>query len=110
MSNEKKIAVIGLGLPQNYRPPGKDVFPSLVDWEPWTAVTLTVRERCMLKFIEDITNKPEWWVKVQDPEISARWAREVLEMPWTEFHQYGNFSESMADAVSLDLDVEGRQI
>ncbi|RSL72229.1 hypothetical protein CEP54_000864 [Fusarium duplospermum] len=103
MSNDKKIAVIGLGLPQNYRPPGKDVFPSLVDYEPWTAVTLTIRERCMLKFIEDITNKPEWWVKVQDPEISARWAREVLEMPWTEFHQYGNFSESMADACILEL-------
>lgn len=104
MSSEK-IAAIGIGLPHNYRPIG--MFPRLVGEDTWCAVTLTIRERCMLKFIEDITNKPEWWVKVQDPEISARWAKEVLEMPWTEFHEHASFSEAMADAVSAGLDIEG---
>ncbi|KAL6355560.1 hypothetical protein LRP88_11158 [Fusarium phalaenopsidis] len=29
----------------------------------WYAPTLTNREVCMLKFVEDITNEPEWWLK-----------------------------------------------
>ncbi|KAI8667366.1 hypothetical protein LRP88_00882 [Fusarium phalaenopsidis] len=103
MSSDEKIAVIGLGLLHNYTPLDKEVFPGLVGDHTWCAVTLTIRERCMLKFIEDITNKPEWWIKVQDPEISARWAKEVLEMPWTEFHEHASFSEAMADACILEL-------
>lgn len=104
MSSDEKIAVIGLGLPQNYKPVGR--FPGLLSDYGFSAITLTIREKCMLKFIEDITNKPEWWIKVQDPEISARWAKEVLEMPWAEFHEHASFSEAMADAVSAGLDIE----
>ncbi|KAJ4310830.1 hypothetical protein N0V84_010766 [Fusarium piperis] len=103
MSSDEKIAVIGLGLPHNYTPLDRDVFPGLVGDHGWDAVTLTIRERCMLKFIEDITNKPEWWVKVHDPEIAARWAKEALEMPWTEFLQHATFSEKMAEACILEL-------
>ncbi|KAL2682589.1 hypothetical protein Neosp_007041 [[Neocosmospora] mangrovei] len=101
MSSNEKIAVVGLGLPQSYKPVGR--FPGLLSDYGFNAVTLTIREKCMLKFIEDITNKPEWWIKVQDPEISARWAKEVLEMPWAEFHEHASFSEAMADACILEL-------
>ncbi|KAM0428277.1 hypothetical protein ACHAPT_007178 [Fusarium lateritium] len=103
MSNDEKIAVIGLGLPHDYLPREGEVFPGIVGGHVWSAATLTIRERCMLKFIEDITNKPEWWVKVQNPEIAAKWAKEAVGMPWTEFHEHATFSESMADACILEL-------
>lgn len=66
----------------------------------WGARTLTNREVCMLKFIEDITNKPEWWLKVRNPEIVAKWKEEVLRMPWSEYQRNADFNDKMADSVS----------
>ena len=66
----------------------------------WYAPTLTNREVCMLKFVEDITNEPEWWLKVREPETVLQWKRQVLELPWAEYRPHADFTETMADAVS----------
>ncbi|KAH7144578.1 hypothetical protein B0J13DRAFT_585273 [Dactylonectria estremocensis] len=57
----------------------------------------------MIRLVEDITNKPEWWRKINDPEIAAKWAKEALEMPWSEYVKYGHFEKSMADACIEEL-------
>lgn len=66
----------------------------------WSADTLKVRETCMIKFVEDITNKIEWWIKVRNPEIAQRWKHEALTVPWREYLQHADFTEEMADFVS----------
>ncbi|KAG5789209.1 hypothetical protein H9Q69_011738 [Fusarium xylarioides] len=69
----------------------------------WRATTLTIREVCMLKVIEDLTNKPEWWIKVNDDEIAAKWKKEAMEMPWGEYRVFGDFTQAMADACIKEL-------
>ncbi|KAH6880363.1 hypothetical protein B0T10DRAFT_519294 [Thelonectria olida] len=69
----------------------------------WDAPTLTNCEVFMLKFIEEITNRPEWWRKVREPDIVLKWKQEVLEMPWTGYQRYAVFSETMADACFKEL-------
>lgn len=54
----------------------------------------------MLKFVEDITNEQEWWLKIRDPETVLQWKRQVLELPWAQYRLHGDFTETMADAVS----------
>lgn len=51
--------------------------------------------------IEEITNKSDWWVKVHDAEIAARWKAEALEMNWAAFLKYADFTPAMADAVRV---------
>ncbi|KAK1623409.1 hypothetical protein BDP81DRAFT_475680 [Colletotrichum phormii] len=53
---------------------------------------------CMLKFMEDITNKPEWWRKVRDPVVSAKWKEEVLALDWAAYRSHGDFTKNMAEA------------
>lgn len=65
--------------------------------EDWKAATLLIREVCMLKLMEDITNKPNWWEKVHDPEIAARWKAEALAMDWPAYLEHADFTENMAD-------------
>ncbi|KAJ3459308.1 hypothetical protein MRS44_015381 [Fusarium solani] len=69
----------------------------------WYAPTLTNREVCMLKFVEDITNEPEWWLKVREPETVLQWKRQVLELPWAEYRPHADFTETMADACLVEL-------
>lgn len=86
--------------------PKKDErFPVIIGDEEldFKAVTLTIREVCMLKFIEQITNKPDWWTKVHDEEISERWKREAMETNWADYTDYADFTQKMADAVSYQL-------
>ena len=70
------------------------------DSDTWTARTLTTREVLMLAFVEEITNKPEWWRKVKDTSITNKWKSEALSADWSHINRYGDFVESMADAVS----------
>ncbi|KAF7546094.1 hypothetical protein G7Z17_g8672 [Cylindrodendrum hubeiense] len=97
------VCLPGFGLPLTYLPKGN--FPTLVgvSGEGWTASTLTIREVCMLKLMEDITNKPEWWRKVNDPEIVTKWKKEAVEMPWSEYVEFGHFDESMVEACFEEL-------
>ncbi|KAF7554625.1 hypothetical protein G7Z17_g2757 [Cylindrodendrum hubeiense] len=96
------ILLPGYGLPLDNRT--RDSFPVLVAaYSEWAAATLLLREICMLKVIEDITNKPDWWIKVSDEEIVAKWRNEAIAMPWTDYHEYADFTEKMADACIKEL-------
>lgn len=66
----------------------------------WKAVTLLIREVCMLKFMEDITNKPDWWHKVRDGKIVAKWKKEALSLNWAQYRRHGDFTKNMAEMVS----------
>ncbi|KID94098.1 hypothetical protein MAJ_09937, partial [Metarhizium majus ARSEF 297] len=99
------IKLPGFGLPVDFLPEAEHRFPVLVGNSKidFKANTLTIRELCMLQFIEEITNKPDWWVKVHDAEIAARWKAEALEMNWAAFLKYADFTPAMADALKADL-------
>ncbi|KAH7126646.1 hypothetical protein B0J11DRAFT_549549 [Dendryphion nanum] len=43
----------------------------------WKQDRLTVRELSMLQLINSITDKPNWWKKVFDEEIIAKWHQEA---------------------------------
>lgn len=101
-----RLMVPGFGLPIIYKvksPEERAPFLLGLEDEDWEAVTLTNREVCMLKFIEDITNKPSWWKKVRDPRIAKKWKEEVVKMPWTQYRKYGDFTEQMADVAIEEL-------
>lgn len=93
----------GLGLPLDYMPEKGKHFPILVGYldegHNWHAATLLIREACMLKVMEDLTNKPEWWVKVYNEVIIAKWRTEALVMDWTAYIPHADFTPLMFDAV-----------
>lgn len=62
----------------------------------------------MLKVIEELTNKPEWWRKVNDPDIAAKWVKEAMAMPWAEYRRNGDFTQLMANAVSIIIYMRAR--
>ena len=68
--------------------------------ESWKGCTHLIREACMLKVIEELTNKPEWWRKVRDEEIASKWKKEMLEMDWKKYRQFADFTHDMAETVS----------
>ncbi len=81
-----------------------DAFPRLSvdaeDEDSWRAHTLLIREVCMLRVVEELTNKPEWWLKVKDDVIAAKWKTEILQMDWRALvGLWAVFTEGMADAV-----------
>lgn len=100
------IQLPGLGLPIDFLPSAETAqggFPSLRSINhrmDWKAATLLLREVVMLKLIEDITNKPEWWIKVKDASIRDKWAAEALGINWDEFLDNADFTEKMAHHVS----------
>jgi hypothetical protein len=96
------LKVPGFGLPLGYMPPNDQRFPVLigVDSYDWKAATLLIREVCMLKFVEEVTNKVQWWEKVFNPEIADKWKHEALQMNWEEYRSYADFTPAMAEAVS----------
>lgn len=85
-------------------PPMDHRFPVLIgdDNYDWKAATLLIREVCMLKFVEEITNKAQWWEKVFNPQVAEKWKQEALEMNWKEYRNYADFTPTMAEAVSFD--------
>ncbi|KAF4975127.1 hypothetical protein FZEAL_8042 [Fusarium zealandicum] len=82
-----------------------DIFTILLGDEEggWKAATLTTREVCMLKCVQDITNKPEWWQKINGPEIADRGATEAVDMPWSEYREHAGFTMAMAVASNNEL-------
>ncbi|KAF4500879.1 hypothetical protein FAGAP_2922 [Fusarium agapanthi] len=108
MATPHEIKLPGFGLPVSHASAGAH-FPVVLGTEEgegegdWRATTLTIREVCMLKVIEDLTNKPEWWIKVNDDQIAAKWKKEAMEMPWGEYRVFGDFTQAMADACIKEL-------
>jgi hypothetical protein len=65
----------GFGLPVDHE--GSDCFPLAIGTTPWASMGVTLREKRMLDFINKITDKPDWEVKVFDEDIVARWRAEA---------------------------------
>ncbi|KAF9880650.1 hypothetical protein CkaCkLH20_01692 [Colletotrichum karsti] len=95
----------GFGLPLGHMPGVEKQFPVLFMGgnDEWTAVTLLVRECCMLRAINELSDKPEWWLKVKNNDITAKWKREALEMNWESYIKYADFTTAMADACISEL-------
>ncbi|KAI8299150.1 hypothetical protein K4K61_010911 [Colletotrichum sp. SAR11_59] len=97
----------GFGLPLGHMPDAEDRFPLLYmddRWGGgWRAATLLIRECCMMKFINALSDKPEWWRKVQDDEIAGKWKKEALSMDWTLYLKHADFTPAMADACISEL-------
>lgn len=77
MAASTKKQFPGLGLPIEHRGEGLTTFPLAIGEVPWTSKGVTVRERRMLQFINQITDKPDWEVKVFDEDIVSRWRAEA---------------------------------
>lgn len=56
--------------------PNDPQFPSVIVAE-WKSNTLTTRERAMIWFMGTITDKPDWALKLHDPDIVAKWRAEL---------------------------------
>ncbi|KAI8265544.1 hypothetical protein K4K58_011222 [Colletotrichum sp. SAR11_239] len=97
----------GFGLPLGHMPDAENRFPLLYmddRWGGgWRAATLLIRECCMMKFINALSDKPEWWRKVQDDEIAGKWKKEALSMDWTLYLKHADFTPAMADACISEL-------
>ncbi|KAF3047778.1 hypothetical protein E8E12_011658 [Didymella heteroderae] len=61
----------------------------------WAHDVTTIRERCMLFFIDSISDKPDWTRKVCDDEIVSKWKQEAKELDWNMCVEGGDFSDKM---------------
>ncbi|QUC17481.1 uncharacterized protein UV8b_01722 [Ustilaginoidea virens] len=93
----------GCGLPVHHLPSRH--FPVLMGLAEtdFKALTLTIREICLMRAVEEITNKPDWWVKVKQPDVADKWRLEALAMDWAAYHRFADFTPAMADACIAEL-------
>lgn len=79
-------------------PAAKDHFPITItnDGRDWTAKALLIRELCMLKVVEEITEKPDWWSNIRNRDIARSWGKEILALDWSKHMKYADFTSSMA--------------
>lgn len=107
MAPSSKLKLPGFGLPVGHLPEPEHRFPILIGDSDldWAASTLTIREVCMLRLIEELTNKPGWWTKVRDPDIASKWKAEALATDWAAYQKYADFTPAVADAVSCSFSV-----
>lgn len=61
----------------------------------WAHDVTTIRERCMLFFIDSISDKTDWTRKVHDEDIVSKWRQEAKELDWDKCVQGGDFSDKM---------------
>lgn len=61
----------------------------------WAHDVTTIRERCMLFFVDSISDKPEWTRKIHDEGIVSRWRQEAKGLDWTKVVEGGDFSDKM---------------
>ncbi|PPQ85700.1 hypothetical protein CVT26_005856, partial [Gymnopilus dilepis] len=84
-----KTVLPGFGRPMNYTPQEGDRdyirkrFPSAlsqVDMDCWRTVMpmTTLRELSMLHLMNSITDEPEWYTKINNPEMVQKWRDEAL--------------------------------
>ncbi|KAF0315041.1 DUF4246 domain-containing protein [Colletotrichum asianum] len=87
-----KLVRPGFGLGVNARP--EKMFPSAV--LDWTAIALTLSELVIMWFVEQITNIPDWHVKVFNDDIAAKWKVEVMAVNWASVPlKYAHFDDDM---------------
>ncbi|KAI3578651.1 hypothetical protein IWW34DRAFT_737870 [Fusarium oxysporum f. sp. albedinis] len=100
----------GFGLPLGHMPDEKHRFPLLFlndDFgDGWKAVVLLIRECCMLKFIDKLSDKPRWWQKINDDEIVTKWKKEALAMDWKSYLKHADFTSAMVNACIQELRIK----
>ncbi|GKT46759.1 uncharacterized protein ColSpa_06940 [Colletotrichum spaethianum] len=80
----------------------RGAFPSAT--HDWNASTLTFLELAMLWFIEQITNKPDWHVKVFNDDIVSKWKTEVMAVDWEAVDlAHAHFTDAMFDWCLAEL-------
>lgn len=91
----------GFGQPLEWMPAYNKRFPVTITNEglEWTARALLIRELCMLKVIEEITEKPDWSNNVRNGHVTTSWKKEVLALDWSKHIKYADFTSSMAEKV-----------
>ncbi|KAF2477715.1 uncharacterized protein BDR25DRAFT_275066 [Lindgomyces ingoldianus] len=103
-----RITLPGFGLPVNtltqWSREGENTrFPhAIADW--FSSDGVSVRERRMLEFMTQITDKPEWTRKVFDEAIIAKWKEEAIR--WDDsLPENGDWwlSETMFECCMLEL-------
>lgn len=68
------------GYPESSFPFGDGPSPRFSNAiQDWSATPLTLRERSMIAFMGEITDKPEWTRKIFDDEILSKWRKERAE-------------------------------
>ncbi|OHW91230.1 DUF4246 domain-containing protein [Colletotrichum incanum] len=78
------------------------MFPSAT--ENWHASTLTHLELAMMWFIEQITNKPDWHVKVLNDDIVSKWKTEAMAVDWSAVDlKHAHFNNAMFDWCLAEL-------
>ncbi|KAL7945789.1 hypothetical protein V8C42DRAFT_352787 [Trichoderma barbatum] len=97
MSPSATFKLPGYGYPLDRMPRGR--FPVIATNRgiEWTAGPLFIRELCMLKVVEEVTNKPGWWDNVRDTNIAYKWKKEILGLEWSNYLKHADFTPSMAD-------------
>ncbi|TFK70995.1 hypothetical protein BDN72DRAFT_794538 [Pluteus cervinus] len=79
---ESRVLLPGFGLPLNLdAAKNNKLFPTILD-EPSPYMPLTtLREFTMMNLMNQLTDKPDWAVKVNNPEIASKWREEALSTP-----------------------------
>ncbi|UPX17825.1 uncharacterized protein EKO05_0008156 [Ascochyta rabiei] len=67
----------------------------------WRHAVTSIRERCMLFFVNQISDKPGWTRKVNDEEIVAKWKHEAKELDWTKVVEGGDMTDRMLTYADL---------
>ncbi|KAF2624297.1 hypothetical protein BU25DRAFT_374116 [Macroventuria anomochaeta] len=92
----KEIKLPGFGLPYDgWEQDSEDYAQALSTVMDWTHPVMTIRERCMLFFVDRISDKPDWTRKVHDEEIVAKWKQEAKELDWTKIIEGGDMTDKM---------------
>ncbi|KAH7066433.1 hypothetical protein BKA63DRAFT_161543 [Paraphoma chrysanthemicola] len=105
-ADAQRIKLPGFGLPHdswNVEDSCDDIL-DLSAVEGWQHDVLTIRERCMLFFINEITDKPDWFRKVHDEQILAKWKQEAQDVDWEKIgFMYGGMSDRMFEFCIAEL-------
>ncbi|KAL6800419.1 hypothetical protein J3E68DRAFT_448661 [Trichoderma sp. SZMC 28012] len=94
------IRLPGYGYPLDKMPlNGYSCFPVIATSEgiSWTTKPLFIKELCILKAVEEITNKPGWWDHVRDTRITEGWKKEMLALEWSDYLNHATFTLPMAE-------------
>ncbi|KAI9722671.1 MAG: hypothetical protein M1812_001602 [Candelaria pacifica] len=90
----------GLDLPVNHYP--DNLLPNALKTAEFNVAIITLREITMMRFIEQITDKPSWNTKVFDEAITGRWKEEALATEGMDI------SEQMVDSCMAELKLKAK--
>ncbi|KAL7912224.1 hypothetical protein GGI35DRAFT_492157 [Trichoderma velutinum] len=102
------IRLPGYGYPLDIVPDGFYPVISTNDGIKWDTTALWSRELCMIKVVEEITNKPGWSDDVRHAHITDKWKKEILELDWSNYLTYADFTLSMADLCIDELKLKAK--